>query len=145
MCSCGPTMRVSRIRSAALVVSMLVSMAGLGACSDDEPGVPGDDEWGMEGPLEPVPPPGKDDSQHRRGLLVNTDTTRTQVWTARNRWEDTTTAAARKAGLAWGADSGLTWDAKYGRWLESLRWIESTAGWYQTVELTTPWGKALTS
>ena len=41
----------------------------------------------MEGFLEwfadTTPAPGKDDSEYRKGLLVATNTTRTQVWTAR--------------------------------------------------------------
>jgi hypothetical protein len=104
-----------------------------------------DEEWGMEGPLEPTPPPGKEDSEYRKGLLVNTDTSRTQVWTARNKWDDVDTAAAKAAGLAWPANSGLTWDQKYGKWIESLAWIPSADGYYTTIQLTTPWGKTLPS
>ena len=104
-----------------------------------------DDEWGMDGPLSPTPLPGKEDSELRKGLLVNTDTTRTQVWTARNKWEDKDTPAARAAGMAWAANSGLTWDEKYSEWIESLRWVPSTDGYSTTVELTTPWGKTLPS
>jgi hypothetical protein len=104
-----------------------------------------DDEWGMEGGMSPTPPPGKEDSEYRRGLLVATDTTRTQVWTARNRWEDTDTPAARAAGLAWPANSGLSWDTKFSRWVDSLAWIPSIDGYSTTVQLTTPWGKQLPS
>ncbi|MBK9031888.1 MAG: hypothetical protein IPL61_11270 [Myxococcales bacterium] len=111
------------------------------ACADSELDL--DDEWGMDGAVSPVPPPGKEDSEYRRGLLVNTDTRRTQVWTARNAWEDTDTPAARAAGLAWPASSGLTWDEKYARWLDSLAWTPSADGWAQTIRLTTPWGKTL--
>lgn len=32
--------------------------------------------------------------------------------------------AARKAGMAWAADSGLNWDEKYGLWVESLDTID---------------------
>jgi hypothetical protein len=99
----------------------------------------------MEGPVEPLPPPGKEDAQYRKGLYVNTNTTRTQVWTAKNKWEDTTTPAARAAGLAWGENSGLTWDEKYGTWLQSLEWIPSLDNYSTTVRLTTPWGKTLPS
>jgi hypothetical protein len=113
-------------------------------CSETE-AIDIDDEWGMEGPLEPTPPPGKEDSELRKGLLVNTDTSRTQVWTARNKWEETDTAAAKAAGVAWGANSGLTWDAKFGKWIESLAWIPSVDGYSTTVQLTTPWGKTLPS
>ncbi|NVB85099.1 MAG: hypothetical protein HOV81_42425 [Kofleriaceae bacterium] len=113
------------------------------ACADTTGGA--DEEWGMDGPVEPVPAPGKEDSQYRKGLFVNTNTTRTQVWTARNKWEDTDTPAARAAGLAWAANSGLTWDEKYAKWLESLEWIPSLDNYSTTVRLTTPWGKTLPS
>ncbi|MBX3161501.1 MAG: PPC domain-containing protein [Deltaproteobacteria bacterium] len=118
-------------------------MFGIGCADDDNVGI--DEEWGMEGPMSPTPAPGKEDSELRRGLLVNTDTTRTQVWTARNKWEDTDTPAAKKAGLAWGENSGLNWDLKYTKWIESLRWIPSVDNFSTTVELTTPWGKKLPS
>jgi hypothetical protein len=112
------------------------------ACADsDGP----DEEWGMDGPLEPLPPPSKEDSQYRRGPLVATNTTRTQVWTARNKWEDKDTAAARAAGLAWTENSGLTWDEKYTAWIDSLEWIGAVNGYSTTVNLTTPWGKTLPS
>ena len=105
-----------------------------------------DEEWGMEGPLEPTPPPGKEDSEFRKGLLVNTDTTRTQVWSAKNKWEDRDTPAAKAAGLAWPANSGLNWDEKYAKWVESLEWIPAQNGYSTTVRLTTPWnGKTLPS
>jgi hypothetical protein len=115
----------------------------LAACTD---GVSGpDEEWGMEGPVQPLPPPGKEDSQFRKGMLIATDTSRTQVWTARNRWDDTETPAARAAGIAWPANSGLTWDQKYAAWIEAMPSIQSANGYGMTVELTTPWGKTLPS
>ncbi len=117
----------------------------IAGCAGDDAAVDLDDEWGMDGPLEPTPPAGKEDSELRRGLLVNTDTTRTQVWSARNKWEDTETPAAQAAGLAWPANSGLTWDAKYAAWIGSLAWIPSVDGFSMTVELSTPWGKTLPS
>jgi hypothetical protein len=104
-----------------------------------------DEEWGMEGPVDPLPPPGKEDSQYRKGLLVATNTSRTQVWTARNKWEDTDTTAARAAGLAWSENSGLNWDEKYAKWIESLEYIPAVDGYSTTVKLTTPWGKTLPS
>lgn len=131
-------------RPAVLVLSCALSLSAVRCGGSDEPAGP-DDDWGMDGPLEPTPPRGKEDSEYRRGLLVKTDTTRTQVWTARNKWEDRDTSAARKAGLAWSADSGLTWDEKYAAWVESLRTIPGLNGYSQTFELTTPWGKTLPS
>lgn len=127
------------MRRIAVFAVLLIALAA--AC--DDPSLDRDAEWGMEGDLAPTPPPGKEDSENRRGLLVNTDTSRTQVWTARNAWEDKDTPAARAAGLAWGANSGLTWDQKYGKWLESLAWTPGADGYSTTFQLTTPWGKTL--
>src|SRR5689334_653791 len=127
-------------RVSLLVIVVIGASAG---CQDGDSASGPDEEWGMDGALEPTPPPGKEDSEYRRGLLVNTDTSRTQVWTARNKWEDTTTDAAKKPGLAWGADSGLTWDQKYATWLDSLEFIPTVDGTATTVELTTPWGKTV--
>ncbi len=118
-------------------------LALLVACADEVSGP--DEEWGMDGTVEPLPPPGKEDAQNRKGMLVATNTSRTQVWTAKNKWEDTETTAARAPGIAWPADSGLDWDAKYSKWLASMPWIVSTDGYSTTVELTTPWGKTLPS
>ena len=126
------------------LIAMLLLLLSASACVEGEVTGP-DEEWGMEGPLEPTPPPGKEDSELRRGLAVNTNTTRTQVWTARNKWEDRDTTAARKAGVAWGENSGLNWDEKYAAWLASLDWTPGLDGWSQTFVLTTPWGKTLPS
>ena len=127
-----------------LAVGTILSLT-LAACADVDDVAGPDEEYGMDGPVEPTPPIGKEDSENRRGLLVNTDTRRTQVWTARNAWEDTDTPAARQAGLAWPADSGLTWDDKFQRWVDSFERTGSVAGWYDTFLLTTPWGKSLPS
>jgi hypothetical protein len=128
---------------AAMRLPLFVFVLVLSGCAGDDSASDLDDEWGMDGPLEPTPPPGKADSELRRGLLVNTDTSRTQVWTARNKWEDTETPAAKAAGLAWPANSGLSWDAKYAAWIGSLAWVPAVDGSAMTVELTTPWGKTL--
>jgi hypothetical protein len=143
--------RLARLRSRLTFLGVLLGLGGgavLGGCADD--GTAGDvrdidEEWGMEGPLEPVPAPGKEDSEYRKGLLVATNTTRTQVWTAKNAWDDTDTTAARAAGIAWGASSGLTWDQKYSAWLDSMEFVPAADGWSQTVKLTTPWGRSFDS
>ncbi|HKE17301.1 MAG TPA: PPC domain-containing protein [Kofleriaceae bacterium] len=133
-------------RFIAVVLSVVVFAApGCGPGRDPSAGATDpDDEYGMDGPVSPVPAAGKEDGATRRGLLVNTDTTRTQVWTARNRWEDRDTAAARRVGLAWGADSGLSWDEKYALWVQSMERTASVDG-RDTFLLTTPWGKSLPS
>lgn len=78
----------------------------------------------------------------RKGLSVRSDNTSLQVWSAENAWADTDTPAAREAGMAWGEDSGLTWDEKYSRWVESLEKVEAQS-WGKTFKLTTPWGKTV--
>jgi len=128
-----------------VLATLAAALSMLPACVDGDEPTGADEEWGMEGPIEPTPPPGKDDSELRRGILVATNTTRTQVWSAKNKWEDTETVAAKKAGLGWGENSGLTWDQKYGAWLVSMGWTPSLDGYSQTFTLTTPWGKTLPS
>ena len=132
-------MSVRRIVSSLLVVPLL-----LAACADEEPEGDPDAEYGMMGPVSPTPPPGKEDGLLRRGLAVNTDTRRTQVWNAVNRWEDRDTTAARAAGVAWGEDSGLDWDEKYALWIQSMPRTTGVMG-YPTFIVTTPWGKTLES
>jgi uncharacterized membrane protein YgcG len=91
------------------------------------------DELSVGGPL------GKADGAGVAALPVNGNYADTQVWEVHNQWEDTDTAAAREAGMAWPADSGLNWDEKYALWVESLELID---GYYnETFEITTPWGK----
>jgi hypothetical protein len=122
-------------------MKLALLLVACAACSDG--GL--DEEWGMNGPLHPLPPPGKEDGQYHSGLAVATDTSRTQVWDAVNKWQDTDTAAARAAGIAWGENSGLTWDEKFSKWVQSLEWAPSLDGFSMTVNISTPWGKTLPS
>lgn len=109
------------------------------------------DEWGRPifdptGDTEQAP--GKDDAvSGQRGLSVSVDTSPTAVWEVRNAWADTDTPAAREAGIAWGADSGLTWDQKYQAWVASMTKTETTGGYYAstTFEMQTPWGTTIPS
>ena len=110
------------------------------ACGPEIVDGPPDDIYGMDGPVMPVPESGKEDSLHRVGLPVSVDNSDTAVWEVHNQWEDTDTPAAREAGLAWGEDSGLTWDEKYQRWVQSLPRIPGLDGRNDTFMLTTPWG-----
>ena len=74
-------------RLARLAVLALTSALALGSarCGGADEAAGPDDEWGMDGPLAPTAPRGKEDSENRQGLLVKTDTRRTQVWTARSK------------------------------------------------------------
>ena len=136
---------------ALLLLALLFGLApSLGACTvatGDEPTASGDDldDMGIDGPFQEDGPVGKEDSAGIPGPLVNTNTSDTQVWTARSKWEDTDTEAARKAGIAWPANSGLTWDQKYQRWIEALPRTAGFQTYYDTFTLTTPWGKTLPS
>ena len=111
-----------------VIVALLA--CGLAACAESD-----------EGPakLDPLPPPGKEDAQYHAGLATNIDSSRTDVWTVTRQWED----VEPEAGLAWPANSGLTWDAKYRKWIDSFQWIAGVDGWSTTYQLTTPFGKTL--
>ncbi|MFT3697269.1 MAG: hypothetical protein QM831_29265 [Kofleriaceae bacterium] len=97
------------------------------------------DNAGEDGELAPLPQPGKEDGQYHAGLATNVDSSRTDVWKVTRQWEDKDTAA----GLAWPANSGLTWDEKFGKWVGSLEWTASVDGYSTTVKITTPFGKTM--
>jgi hypothetical protein len=121
-------------------LSILLAAALLAACGTDD-----GNDFGIDDTLSPIPlGADKADNAGHAGLRVATNTSATQVWTAKNAWEDTDTPAARLAGVAWGADSGLNWNQKYAAWVDSLAIIQGTDG-YSTFLLTTPWGKSLPS
>ena len=65
-----------------------------------------------------------------------------EVWSADNRWADTTTAAARKAGIAWSEDSGLTWEQKYEKWISSFEKVDSVR-YGKTIRIPTPYGRTM--
>ena len=109
------------------------------ACSSEA----GDDPLDSADELEPGGAVGKYDDLAEGGLPVNGNYASTTAWKVVNQWEDTSTAAARKAGIAWPADSGLTWDEKYAAWLHSMPQIDNVDGTAKTFEITTPWGKTL--
>lgn len=113
--------------------NILVLMA-LASCVDG-----GGDDVGEDGSLAPLPSPGKEDGQYHAGLSTSADTSRTDVWKVTAQWED----KDPKAGLAWAANSGLTWDQKYAAWIQSFEWVKGIDGYSTTVKLTTPWGKTM--
>ncbi len=126
-----------------LFVACLVSILGvLPACQDET--APSDEDWGIDDPtFEDFSTLGKADSFGVKALPVSVEGSETQVWEVRNQWEDRDTPEARKAGIAWPANSGLNWDEKYALWIQSMEKTASEAGWYDTFMLTTPWGKTL--
>ncbi len=143
---CSPLSR-SMVRLSTAVAALCLAATWPSGCSS-ESGSPATDDteedYGIDGPFgESEGPVGKADNAGVPGPLVATDTSATQVWTARNKWEDTDTPAAKAAGIAWGANSGLNWDQKYVKWIESMERTRSDNGYYDTFTLTTPWGKTL--
>ena len=62
----------------------------------------------------------------------------TVVWDAPGRWYQVTD----EAGIAWAANSGLTWDQKFRAWVDSFEQLQ-VSSYKTTFTLTTPWGKTL--
>ena len=85
----------------------------------------------------------KDDSLNGAGgPSVHADSSDTAVWEVYNQWSDRDTPAARKAGMAWPANSSMTWDEKYAVWVQSME-RQSGETSYDTFQLMTPHGKLL--
>lgn len=121
-----------------------LSVLALGACDDSgsgdaNAGLSVDGEYGKP-LLAPELSDGKADSfDGLQGPKTSVLSSETEVWKVTKRWYDVTA----EAGMAWPADSGLTWDEKYAAWIESLEQRPSHSGSYTTFTLTTPWGKTL--
>jgi hypothetical protein len=115
-------------------------------CSDSSPAASdAEDNYALAGPFADTEPLGKMDNAGVAGPLVATNTSDTQIWTAKNAWEDIDTPDAKKAGMAWGENSGLNWDQKYKAWVDSMERAPGVDGYSETFKLTTPWGKVLPS
>ncbi len=118
-----------------------LSLGWMLACED---AAKNDDDWGIDDEILPDEEKlGKADSAGTAGPSVSADTSETAVWEVKNQWEDRDTPEARKAGIAWPANSGLNWDEKYALWVQSMGIIPGHETTYQTFKLTTPWGKTL--
>ena len=124
------------------VFSSVLLVGGCGSSSESPTG--GDpyyDEFGVE-PFEAEGPMGKADNAGVPGPKTSFDGSDTAVWLVKNQWEDTDTAAARKAGMAWSENSGLNWDQKYAAWIQAMKKIPAVS-YGDTFEMMTPWGKSL--
>jgi hypothetical protein len=78
----------------------------------------------------------------QKAVPIEVDQYTSQVWAVTSSWGETGTTAARAAGLAWPANSGLRWDEKFSRWVASLPSAVAEDG-SRTFSLTTPYGKTL--
>ena len=67
----------------------------------------------------------------------------TEVWAITNDWNSSTGSDEAKAGMAWAANSGLTWEEKYSVWVQSMLETATHSGNRRTFTITTPYGKEL--
>jgi hypothetical protein len=102
----------------------------------------GIEEVDYYGEFDLVTGEGKEDGLGSPAVPLTADSSETAVWEVRNQWSDRDTAEAKKAGLAWGANSGLDWNQKFALWVSSLPRIQSENG-YTTFSITNPQGKTL--
>jgi hypothetical protein len=123
------------VRGSVLAAAALVlAMGSTAACSSSSDS--GDDSNGELGQSpdevrETVPGP----------VVKSTDA---EVWSVENAWADTNTPAAKKAGIAWGENSGLSWEEKFRKWVGDFTKVDSPRNGYgQTIMLHNPQGKAL--
>jgi hypothetical protein len=113
-----------------LALASLVLFAPACAVSSGE----GDGE--LEGPLDQVP---EAIGESMTGPVAAPGAA-SEVWSVTNAWMDKSTPEAKKAGIAWDAGSGLTWEEKYARWIGSMKKIPSDRGWGESFEIPTPYG-----
>ena len=83
-----------------------------------------------------------DSFENTPGPATNAGAADTEVWKVTAAWADRDTPAAKKAGMAWGADSGLSWDEKYAAWVDGMKPAEGAYG-DATYTFATPYGKDL--
>ena len=130
-----------------LLATTALTLASCAASIDDGDDGEGTDDTDLvmidEGPLEAVEriaDEGKEDGLGALGPATDCCGA-TSVWEVRNQWADTDTTEARAVGLAWAANSGLSWEEKYRLWVASFG---TTPGeWNETFEVTNPWGKTM--
>jgi hypothetical protein len=124
---------------------MTISSLFFVSCKEEAVDSLDDQNWNIGEPdeIDPSETLGKADSAGRVGPSVSYDNSSTAVWTVSNKWEDTTTPAAKEAGMAWDANSGLNWDEKYSLWVSQMPRIDGHDTYYETFEFMTPWGKNL--
>lgn len=121
-----------------LLAPSLVLLASACAVGAPDAADQASEETGIEGPFDAVPPEGAADGALPAGPAVASGAA-TEVWAVRNQWEDTSTTEARQAGIAWAANSGLSWEEKYDRWIASLEIVTRQAGG-RTFRIRTPHG-----
>jgi len=72
-------------------------------------------------------------------LVKRTDA---EAWNVENQWADKSTPAAKKGGVAWKENSGLTWEEKYQAWIGSFEKVDALS-YGKTIRIPTPYGRTL--
>ena len=116
----------------------IAALLALAACAPTNGSSPALDEafeeTGFEGPFDSTPTTdGKLDADGTAGPRVANGVS-TEVWAVTRDWSD----VDPEAGMAWGASSGLDWEAKFDAWVASFRRIDRATGYGETFEVTTP-------
>ncbi len=116
---------LSRIVAAVLVGSLAMAGCSADADSDNESEL----EASQDEVRESLPGP----------IVKRTDG---EVWAVTNAWADTNTTEAKKAGVAWPANSGLSWEQKYRKWIGTFEKVPGRL-YGDTIRIKTPQGKVL--
>src|SRR5262245_7023293 len=115
-------MAMTSLRSLRPVLLVLLGLVlNLAGCGDSSTSDGGDNSGPPGGAFDLEGPVVQADNAGVPGISVDYDTSDTQVWVVKNQWEDRTTTEAKKAGIAWGENSGLNWDEKYVAWVNSMK------------------------
>jgi hypothetical protein len=89
--------------------------------------------------LEVAPPDGyRGQGFESTGPRTSGLSSSTEVWAVTGRWYNVTP----EAGIAWPADSGLTWDEKYAAWVDAMGPTTGDDG-HVTVQMIAPWTDSL--
>ncbi len=112
-----------------LVASAIAANTGCAVEEDGQEDESGELEQSHDEVREVIPGP----------VVKSTDA---EVWAVENQWADKTTANAKKAGVAWKENSGLTWEEKYQAWIGSFEKIDGLR-YGKTIRLPAPYGKTL--
>ena len=94
-----------------LLFSIFAALFAVVGCGDSASSESNDDweTFGIPGPFDLEGPTGKADGAGIPSIGTDWDNSETQVWAVTSQWEDRDTTNAKKAGVAWGANSGLNW------------------------------------
>lgn len=124
---------MNRVASLALFASVSLSffVAGCASGGHEEPG----DE-------EMVVGTSHDEAKESVSGPMGISGSPTEVWSIKNQWADRDTANAKLAGVSWAANSGLSWEEKYRKWVASFGKTDG-ASWGKTIQIPTPYGKTV--